>query len=48
LVRIVGCQAQGIGEIGIHAVGLHAPEGGLQGSIDVPAHPVQRAGIVIE
>jgi len=47
-VRIVVRQPQGIGEVGIHAVGLNAPEGGLQGGVDVSAHPVQRAGIVIE
>jgi len=41
-------QTQGIGKITIDTVSLYAPQGGLQGGIDVAAHPVQRAGIVIE
>jgi hypothetical protein len=47
-VRIVTRQPQRIGKVCIDAIGLHAPQGGLQGGVDVAAHPVQRSGIVIE
>ncbi len=48
LVCIVARQAQGVGQVGIDAVCLDASQGSLQGGVDVSAHPVQRAGIVVE
>ena len=48
LVRIVTRQSQGVGQVGIDAVGLDAAQCGLQGGIDVAAYPVEGAGVVVE
>ena len=48
LMGVVAREAHGIGEIAVRAVGLDTPERGLEGCVDVRAHPVQGAGVVIE
>ena len=48
LMRVVARQTQGVGQVGVDAVGLDAAQCGLQGGIDVAAYPVEGAGVVVE